>query len=169
MSYVMINLCNPKVICIVFLGFFLGQQNPIFTAQANRLKPSSNNNSGTKNQLQTDKLLVRRISECQKINTAYKEIYSFETENYNINVCQLGSNFYYYRQAKSDQENALLIPAQAIFNGDAFQATSGKTTYFVGRDGDRYYSSVMENNQEIVFEPEVKLPQSSLSKKINQY
>jgi hypothetical protein len=147
----------------VFLGFFLGQPNSMFTAQVNRLKPNVNNNYSIKNQLLTAQLLADKTLECQKINVAYQEIYSFETENYYINVCQLGNNFYYHRQAKLN-DDLLLIPAQAIFGGSIFQASRGKTTYFVGRDGDRHYSSVMNNDHEIVFEPELQLPASSLSR-----
>lgn len=153
----MLNWFNPKVIFIVFVGFFLGQQNPLFTAQVRPLRHSVTQNYLIANQT------VENISECQKLNIAYQEIYSFETENYYINVCQLESSFYYYRQAKFDRNNILLIPAQAIFSGDTFQAFEGKTTYFVGKDGDRHYSSVMLNNHEIVFEPELQLPASSLS------
>lgn len=159
----MINWFNLKLIFIVFLGFFLGQPNSMFTAQVNRLKPNVNNNYSIKNQLLTAQLLADKTLECQKINVAYQEIYSFETENYYINVCQLGNNFYYHRQAKLN-DDLLLIPAQAIFGGSIFQASRGKTTYFVGRDGDRHYSSVMNNDHEIVFEPELQLPASSLSR-----
>ena len=95
--------------------------------------------------------------QCETINPAYQEIYSFETEDYYINICQLDNEFYYHRQSKLDQ-SIILIPAQAVFSGDVFQATDGKINYFVGKNGDRYYSSVMKNNNEIIFEPE--LPQS---------
>lgn len=99
--------------------------------------------------------MVSQGVECNNVNTAYQEVYRFETENHYINICQLDSEFYYYRQSKSDVNNHLLIPAEALVRGDVFQATAGKTTYFVGMDSDRYYSSVMSNDNEIVFEPEI--------------
>lgn len=97
-----------------------------------------------------------QVKECHNINTTYQEVYSFETENYYINICQFNNKFYYYRQSKLNQSNSILIPAQAASRGDVFQATVGKTTYFVGVDSDRHYSSVMLNSNEIVFEPEIK-------------
>jgi len=97
-----------------------------------------------------------KAKECHNINTLYQEVYSFETENYYINICQLDSKFYYYRQSKLNHNTNILIPARAVSRGDVFQATVGKTTYFVGMDSDRHYSSVMLNNNEIVFEPELR-------------
>lgn len=106
------------------------------------------------------------VHQCETINPAYQEVYSFETENHHINICQLDNEFYYHRQSKSNQ-SVVLIPAQVVLPGNVFQATDGKTNYFVGRNGDRYYSSIMKNSDEIVFEPE--LPQSpSLSQDIAQ-
>ncbi|MGL5079151.1 MAG: hypothetical protein ACRDBG_25405 [Waterburya sp.] len=135
----------------------------MFTARVNRLQSNINNNYSNTNQLLTAQLVDDKTIECQKINVAYQEIYSFETENDYINVCQLDNNFYYHRQAKFNND-VVLIPAQAIFGGSIFQASSGSTTYFVGKDGDRFYSSVMSNDHEIVFEPELPLPASSLSR-----
>lgn len=98
-----------------------------------------------------------KVRECRELNSSYQEVYSFETENYYINVCQLEENFYYHRQSKSaGSRRNLLLPAQAILQGSVFQATVGKVVYFVGIDSDRHYSSVMLNNNEIVFEPEIE-------------
>lgn len=94
---------------------------------------------------------------CRDLNSDYQEIYSFETENYYINVCQSENNFYYHRQSKlTENARNVLVPAQPILSGSVFQATIGKTVYFVGIDSDRHYSSVMLNNNEIVFEPEIE-------------
>lgn len=100
--------------------------------------------------------LVTEMFECHELNAAYQKIYSFETESYYISVCQLGSNFYYHRQSKLDTNSNILVPAEAVFRGNVFQANVGKATYFVGMDNDRHYSSVMLNNNEIVFEPEIE-------------
>lgn len=96
------------------------------------------------------------VVECPQINAAYQEVYSFETENYYINVCQLDNDFYYHRQSKIDSTNNIFVPAKPVFNGSVFQATVGKIDYFVGIDSDRYYSSVMLNSNEIVLEPEIE-------------
>jgi hypothetical protein len=102
----------------------------------------------------TDSIITKEVK-CHNVNTAYQEVYGFQTENYYINICQLDDEFFYYRQSKLNASNKLLIPAESILRGDVFQATAGKTTYFVGIESDRYYSSVMSNNNEIVFEPEI--------------
>ena len=102
-----------------------------------------------------------KAKECREIDNAYQEVYSFETEDSYINVCQLDDKFYYHRQSKLDSSNDLVLPAEAIFRGSVFQATVGKITYFAGIDSDRYYSSVMLNDNEIVLEPEVEPPLAS--------
>lgn len=105
--------------------------------------------------LKVDNWLARQQNSCKNINSAYQEVYSFQTDNYYISICQLGDSFYYHRQSKYDDDSTVLIPALAVSDGGVFQATSRKTTYFVGRSGDRYYSSVMQNDNEIIFEPEL--------------
>ena len=93
---------------------------------------------------------------CHQIDPAYQEVYSFETENYYINVCQLDNDFYYHRQSKIDPTSSIFVTAEAVFRGNVFQAKVGKVEYFVGLDSDRHYSSVMLNSNEIVFEPEIE-------------
>ncbi|NJO95210.1 MAG: hypothetical protein HC764_03430 [Pleurocapsa sp. CRU_1_2] len=100
-----------------------------------------------------DSIVTR--AECRNINNAYQNVYTFETNNYHINICQVGKKFYYYRQSKLNANDNLLVPAEALVRGNIFQAKAGKKTYFVGMDRDRYYSSVMSNNNEIVFEPQI--------------
>ena len=125
---------------------------------------SLNNNSSAQSKnltetIKVDNWLARQQNSCQNVNSAYQEVYSFQTDNYYIKICQFGDSFYYHRQSKFDDDSTLLIPALTVSEGGAFQATSKGTTYFVGKNGDRYYSSVMHNDNEIVFEPE--LPPSS--------
>ena len=100
---------------------------------------------------------------CQKLPEKYKEIYAFETQNFYINICRINGNFFYYRQSKADSNDRVLIPARPVFGGDVFQAIRGKTTYFVGLEDRGYYSSVMYNNNEIVFEPEIQSPSATLA------
>lgn len=111
--------------------------------------------------------IVTRV-ECPNLNAAYQKVHSFETENYYINICQLNSKFYYYRQSKLNANHNLLVPAEALVRGHVFQATAGKTTYFVGTDSDRYYSSVMSNNHEITFEPEIPSAFAALTQNLVQ-
>ena len=131
---------------------------------AQEIKIISNINYLKETDKKQSRLLAQRSLSCPKIDSAYQEVYSFETENYYISICQLENSFLYHRISKLDEQNAVLIPAQAVFGGDAFEATDGRTTYFVGVDGDRYYSSVMQNNNEIVFEPELQQPLPKLSR-----
>ncbi|MEM7595312.1 MAG: hypothetical protein AAF383_28090 [Cyanobacteria bacterium P01_A01_bin.83] len=102
-------------------------------------------------------------NECQQANSTYREVYSFETEYYLINICRLNNNFYYYRQSKYDESDRVLISAQPVDRGNVFQASDDQATYFVGKNGNRYYSSVMQNDDEIVFEPELQSSNSDLS------
>lgn len=107
-------------------------------------------------------------NECQQANATYREVYSFETEYYLINICQLNGDFYYYRQSKYDHSDQILISAQPVDRGNVFQASDDQTTYFVGKNGDRYYSSVMQNDDEIVFEPELPSSNSNLSEDLTE-
>ncbi|MDJ0593557.1 MAG: hypothetical protein QNJ72_26830 [Pleurocapsa sp. MO_226.B13] len=156
MSFALISWCQQAVLLIVIICFYSGSVFPCFASQKRKLEFSSNHNYLEANYQKTTNLLAQKMLSCQGIEVSYQEVYSFETENYYINICQFGDDFYYYRQSKSNLENDLLIPAEVVFGGKVFQATDGKTTYFVGKDGDRYYSSVMHNDDEIVFEPELR-------------
>lgn len=97
---------------------------------------------------------------CQRLGDSFKEVYAFETQNYYINICRQGQNFYYHRQSKYDPEKTIFLPAERVFGGDIYQAVDGKITYFAGLNSDGYYSSVMHNNNEIIFEPELKAASS---------
>ena len=192
----MINWYKKEALFLILISFFLGKQSVgiaafkrpnkinlnhhlevyqsdridslrLSTADFNRPRSFRNSILPIKNfKVNIDNRLARKTNSCQNINSAYQQVYGFATKNYYINICQLGSKFYYYRQSKFDDE-ALLIRARAISYGDIFQATSGGTTYFVGKDGDRYYSSVMHNDNEIVFEPELqRSPDSALEQNL---
>jgi hypothetical protein len=100
-------------------------------------------------------LLAQNKQTCQDLQSDYQEVYGFETQNFHINICQINNNFFYYRQSKTDANDLIFLPAIKVFGGDIFQAIDGKITYFVGIDEQGYYSSVMYNSNEIVFEPEL--------------
>lgn len=159
----MINWCKQKALFLIVCCSFWGHVPSTVVASEidSRLEP--NLSATVRQKLKLNSWIARITIECEAINPAYQEVYSFETENYHINICQLGGSYYYHRQSKLNQDNTILIPAQAILNGHVFQASDGRTTYFVGKDGDRYYSSVVQNNNEIVFEPELQLPPTNLS------
>ncbi|WP_019505788.1 hypothetical protein [Pleurocapsa sp. PCC 7319] len=156
------NWCKRTALLVIVIGGIVGTK--LSGINAHEIQIALNNNYETKANQRAEvnqnesKFLAQNTSSCHQINLTYQEVYSFETEDFYISICQLENSFFYYREPKSNQEDTLLIPAQAMFSGDVFQATSGKTIYFVGRDGDRYYSSVMQNNSEIVFEPELQSP-----------
>ena len=129
-SFAMINWCKQNTLLLLITSYFWsGQSSDV-----------------------ADSIVTK--AECSNINTAYQKVYSFETENHHINICQLGNKFYYYRQSKVNANN-ILVPAEAVVRGSVFQAQADETTYFVGIDSDRYYSSVMSNNNEIVLELEI--------------
>ena len=191
----MSNWYKKEALLLILIGFFLGKQSVGIAAFKNSNRVNLNYNlrldkndrieswqlstanfdlPGTSDDLALpikdtiDKIhrrLASNIHSCQNINSAYQQVYGFATENYYINICQLGSKFYYHRQSKFD-DDALLIPAQAVFNGSVFQASNYGTTYLVGKDGDRYYSSVMHNDSEIVFEPELERSPDSVEQNI---
>ena len=150
----MVAWYKRKALFIVILCSFLGQQ-----LAGSALSESSLDRSlmsDRQDELNTTQSIARAAFQCEAIDPAYSEIYSFETQNYRISICQLGDDFYYHRQSK-DEENEILVPAQVVYQSNVFQASDGNTTYFVGKNGDRHYSSVMHNTNEIVFEPELPL------------
>lgn len=152
---VMNNLYKYKILFIVIFCTLFGRQLVGTAIENRRLMGKNRAFEGEISKL--DSWTARTPSRCQAIGSKSREIYSFETQDYYINICKLGETFYYRRQSKNDVET-LLIPAEVVFRGDVFQATNKETTYFVGKNGDRHYSSVMQNNNEIVFEPELQQP-----------
>lgn len=160
----MINWCTwskyQALFVLLCCSFFSRQLTGTALEQS---KLSHNLNSVTP-QLDLERWLARTAVRCEAIDPAYLEVYGFETQNYYIGICQLADDFYYYRQSKQSQTE-ILIPAQSV-SRDFFQATDGKTVYFVGKNSDRYYSSVMQNNNEMVFEPELQLPSATLSQDV---
>lgn len=91
---------------------------------------------------------------CQTLGNEYRDFYNFQTRNYYISICSKGEAWYYYREAKSNPNDAILLPATVVFGGDVFKAVEKKVTYFVGINSDGYYSSVMYGNDRMIFEPE---------------
>jgi hypothetical protein len=114
-------------------------------------------------ELQPPFLVTRDWRTCQQLDEDYREVYGFETQNFYINICQYGQQFIYYRQAKADPTNVVMIPAETVFGGEVFQASEGRITYFVGIDSNGYYSSVMKNDNELVVEPELQAPSATIS------
>ena len=92
---------------------------------------------------------------CQTLGTQYQDFYNFQTRNYYISICSKGEDWYYYREAKSNPNDAILLPATVVFGGDVFKAVDKKVTYFVGINSDGYYSSVMYGDNRMIFEPEL--------------
>jgi hypothetical protein len=92
---------------------------------------------------------------CQRMGENIEEIHAFETQNYYINICRQEQQYFYYRQSKSNSDSFIWLPAQKVFDGKIYQAIGSNITYFVGSNSDGYYSSVMHNNSEIIFEPQI--------------
>lgn len=112
-------------------------------------------------------LLVSDWRICQQMGQGYQEVYAFETQNFYINICHLNGSFFYHRQSKINPRDTIFLPATIVFGGDYYQATDGKTVYLVGMNADGYYSSVMQNNNEIVFEPELKPSSATVQNSFN--
>lgn len=165
----MISWYKQKYILLGIVWFILGNQNPLFARQTGAFNQSQSKGEEEVN-LQSRMLVaqLKRDNLCQEVNAEYQEVYSFETENYYINICQLNNNFYYHRQSKADSGDTVLVTAKSVFGGDIFQATNNRTIYFVGKDGDRHYSSVMHNSSEIVFEPELEESALSVGSSVQQ-
>ena len=166
MNYATLFWCKQAILLIVTAYLYISHAYPSFAISRNSDWIDSQHDYSKDNYRQGNNWLGQRISKCKQINNIYQEVYSFETEDSYINVCQVEDNFYYHRQSKDNSENEILVPAEAVFGGNVFQANRGKTIYFVGRDGDRYYSSVMQNSNEIVFEPEMLEPSSIFPKSV---
>lgn len=107
-------------------------------------------------------LLAQNISFCQQLAKGYQEVHAFETQNFYINVCSHKQKYYYHRKSKQNPDHSILLPANSILNGNMFQAIDRGKTYIVGTGDEGYYSSVMHENDEIIFEP--ALEQSTLIK-----
>ena len=155
MSFTKISWCKQAILLITITCCYGGKA---FASLAEKTKSANINNNYKHLQInysQKQGLTSSPGLSCSEINLTYQEVYKFKTENYYINICRVENDFYYYRQSKSNAEDNLLVPAQPVFGGDIFKATSGKEIYFIGKDSDRYYSSVMLNDNEIVLEPEL--------------
>lgn len=101
-------------------------------------------------------LIAQNLSFCQQLKQDYQEVHAFETQNFYINVCRYKQKYYYHRQSKHNPNYSLLLPANTILNGNIFRASDGGKTYIVGTSPEGYYSSVMQENNEIILEPELK-------------
>jgi hypothetical protein len=108
-------------------------------------------------------LLAKSSNTCQQFHSQYQQVYEFETQSSYIGICQQENDYFYYRQSKLSPEKSLLLPAKIVFGGNIYQAVDGKTIYFVGIDNNGYYSSVMNNNNEIIFEPEIDRQAATLA------
>jgi|GEM_PF-1831126 len=167
MSFATIDWCKQAILLIVVICFYGNNALSCSALPINRSKLGSNDHQEQNYRKKLYNLLTQKISSCHEFNSYYKEVYSFETENFYIDICQLGSNFYYHRQSKTNPNNDIFTPAEVVFGGNIFRASHGKAIYFVGKDGDSYYSSVMQNNNEIVFEPELPPPSFTFSRNIS--
>lgn len=162
----MINWCRQKTLFVLVVCSCWSKAVPAVFAVPTPVPFKPNTNSFLSQIFNRTQPPDPEPLECQEINPIYQEIYSFETENYLISICQLDNNFYYHRQSKLNPRDKVMIAAQAVYRGNVFQASDGKTTYFVGKNGDRHYSSMMSNDNEIVFEPELPSSDNQLSQEL---
>jgi lysostaphin len=66
-----------------------------------------------------------------------------ETQNFRVQICQIGAQLWYFGQAKTAPYHSIWLPA--VFNGSHYQARNGQFIYQV--DGDRL--QVFENQYRI--------------------
>ena len=152
---------NILIIPLIFTVFKI--QSPSAIAAKTNIFFNSFTTSVLQNRVFQPWLLAKSKTTCQQFNSQYQQVYAFETQRFYIGICQGENNYFYYRQSKLNPEKTLLLPAKIVFGGDVYQAVDGRTIYFVGMDDNGYYSSVMKNNNEIVFEPEIAQPSATLT------
>ena len=138
-----------KLCCLALMKFH--RVNEMVTASYDASTTTPTNTS-----LVSSPIYAQMRGTCQRLGLRYEEVYDFWTRNFRVSICRQGDSFYYYRQSKSNPQQAILLRATTVFGGEVFKAVQGKITYFVGVNTDGYYSSVMQANHEIVVEPEVK-------------
>lgn len=76
---------------------------------------------------------------CQQINSAYQEVYAFETASFYINICEQDGVYFYSGEAKQSEHSedlaalrsSIFIPATPLDNRDGFQAENGNVSYIV--------------------------------------
>ncbi len=76
---------------------------------------------------------------CQQINSAYQEVYAFETASFYINICQKDDLYFYSGEAKQSDNpegilslrNSIFIPAIPLDDHRGFQAENGNVSYVV--------------------------------------
>ena len=68
---------------------------------------------------------------CQQINSAYQEVYAFETTSFYVNICQKDDVYFYSGEAKQSDRNSIFIPAAPLENHRGFQAENGNVSYLV--------------------------------------
>lgn len=147
------NNCWQKTALVLTTIFGAFEAQPLYATSSNVIL----------NEVQTLKdksipLFAQQNRVCLRLATKYSKIYAFETQRFCISIYRVGDKYFYLRQSKANPEELLMLPANAVFGGTIFQAIDGKTIYFVGIDANGYYSSVMQNDDEVVFEPEIQPP-----------
>ncbi|MGB5713379.1 MAG: hypothetical protein WBM44_21025 [Waterburya sp.] len=68
---------------------------------------------------------------CQQINSAYQEVYAFETASFYVNICQKDDVYFYSGETKQSDRNSIFIPATPLENHQGFQAKNGNVSYLV--------------------------------------
>ncbi len=154
---------QKKILLLTAIGLVVGKVNGIdWIARALHHAPktffitTTNSNFTSSIIYAQAQVYAQAQGTCQQLGQDYEEVYAFLTHNFYISICRQGDSFYYYRQSKSNPEQTILLRATAVRDGKVFKAVKGKMTYFVGVNANGYYSSVMQPNNEIIVEPEVK-------------
>ena len=152
----MINY-RPRILLLIVLSLAVGKVVGV-NARAKNLSDNSESflSSSIDSKFVSPPFYAQLPKPCQKLGPNYKKLHGFLTHNFYIGICARGEKLYYYRYSKSNPKKNILVKATPVLGGKVFKATKGKITYFIGRNSDGYYSSVMQPNHEILVEPEVK-------------
>ena len=92
-------------------------------------------------------LITSDWQNCQQISSEYQDVYTFETKNFQINICQKNGAYFFLGEAKQSDKpigmalseglsfkalrSSIFIPAYPLNNKRGFQAENGNVAYVV--------------------------------------
>ena len=68
---------------------------------------------------------------CQQISADYREVYTFETSSFYVNICQKDDIYFYSGEAKQSDNSSIFMTATPLEHNRGFQAKNGNVSYVV--------------------------------------
>ncbi len=99
---------------------------------------------------------------CQQIGDNYLEIRAFETENFYINVCRKGDQYYYLGESKQGKQNTIFLPANSLSLGEMYRAHNGNVSYIVNILPHQAILTIERNGEQVTVESSEIYNQCSL-------